>query len=122
MQPFRDRMPADQATYALGVDQLFGTLISPAWRARLLANDLEALRALTQDRESIADVLPSITVPCMLFVGELDPRLAQVRQCVSQLPNATFFSLPGCDHISTGARADLIIPKVKAFLHQVARD
>jgi pimeloyl-ACP methyl ester carboxylesterase len=95
MQPFRDRMPADQPTYALGVDQLFGNLISPAWRARLLANDLEALRALTQDRESIADVLPSITVPCMLFVGELDPRLAQVRQCVSQLPNATFFSLPG---------------------------
>jgi pimeloyl-ACP methyl ester carboxylesterase len=88
-------------------------------RTRLLANDLEALRALTQDRESNADVLPSMTMPCLLFVGELDPRLAQVQQCASDLPNVTFFSLPECDHIGTSARSELVIPHLKAFLAKV---
>jgi hypothetical protein len=45
-------------------------------RARWLANDLDALRALTEDRESNADVIASMVMPCLLMVGELDPRLA----------------------------------------------
>jgi hypothetical protein len=55
----------------------------------------------------------------LLFVGELDPRLAQVRQCASDLPNVTFFSLPECDHIATSARSELVIPHLKAFLAKV---
>jgi hypothetical protein len=43
-------------------------------------------------------------MPCLLFAGELDPRFAQVRQCAFNLPSATFFGLPGCDHIAAGQR------------------
>lgn len=121
MQAFRDLMPRSADAFATMVDQIFGSHLTPASRSRLLANDLDALRALTQDRASNADVLPTIIMPCLLFVGELDPRLANVRKCVSELPNATFFTLPECDHVAALARSDLVIPHIKAFLSKVGR-
>ena len=51
------------------VDQVFGSRLTSVARTRLLANDLYALRALTQDRSSSADVLPSMTMPCLLICG-----------------------------------------------------
>ena len=88
--------------------------------ARLLANDLVALRALTQDRDDIADVLPTMTMPSLIFCGELDPRLAQARQAATEMPNAIFLGLPGCDHVGTTRRTEIIIPRIKAFLREVA--
>ena len=119
MQPFRDLMPRDREAFAVMVDQAFGSRLSSAMRTRLLANDLDALRALTQNRESNADGLPSMTMPCLLFVGELDPRFPLARQCASVLPNATFFSLPECDHAASVIRSELVIPGLKAFLSKV---
>jgi pimeloyl-ACP methyl ester carboxylesterase len=121
MQPFRDLMPRNADAFATMVDQIFGSRLTPVSRSRLLANDLDALRALTQDRVSNADVLPTMTMPCLLFVGELDPRLAAVKKCASELPTATFFTLPECDHIDTLVRSDLVIPQIKAFLSKVDR-
>ena len=122
-QAIRDRMPADPAAFAAGLEQTYGALLTPARRARLLANDLAALRALTRDRESLADILPTMTTPSLLFVGELDPRFAQGRQAASEMPNATFFGLPGCDHVGSTRRTDIIIPRIRAFLRELgARD
>jgi pimeloyl-ACP methyl ester carboxylesterase len=118
-QAIRDRMPEDPAVFAAGLEKTYGALLTPARRARLLTNDLVALRALTQDRESLADILPAVTTPSLLFVGELDPRLAQGRRAASEMPNATFFSLPGCDHVGTTRRTDIIIPRIRAFLREV---
>jgi pimeloyl-ACP methyl ester carboxylesterase len=119
MQPFRDVMPRDREAFAAMIDQAFGSRLSSAMRTRLVSNDLDALRALTQNRESNADELPSMTMPCLLFVGELDPRLPLARQCASVLPNATFFSLPECDHAASVIRSELVIPGLKAFLSEV---
>jgi pimeloyl-ACP methyl ester carboxylesterase len=121
MQPFRDLMPRDRDAFTAMVDQVIRNRFTPAMRTSLLANDLDALRALTQDRESNADVLPSMTMPCLLYVGELDPRIAQVRRCASDLPNATFFSLPQCDHTAGTTSSELVIPHLKAFLSKVHR-
>ena len=96
--------------------QVFGSRMSPSMRARQLTNDLVALRALTQDRVSCADVLPSMTMPCLTFVGEADPRFPQVKQCASELRNATFFSLPDSDHVGTLTRLDIVGPQIKTFL------
>ena len=120
-QAIRDRMPADPAAFAAGLEKTYGALLTPARRARLLANDLVALRALTQDRDDIADVLPTMTMPSLIFVGELDPRLAQARQAASRMPNATFLGLPGCDHVGTTRRTDVILPRIKAVLIEVSR-
>jgi len=119
-QAIRDRMPDDPAAFAAGLEKTYGTLLTPARRARLLANDLVALRALTRDRDDIADVLPTMTMPSLVFCGELDPRLAQARQAASEIPNASFLGLPGCDHVGTTRRTDIIIPRISAFLHDVS--
>jgi len=118
-QAIRDRMPHDQAAFAAGLKKTYGALLTPARRARLPANDLDALRALTQDRDDIADVLPTMTMRSLVFCGELDPRLAQARQAASEMPNASFLGLPGCDHVGTTRRTDIIIPRISALLRDV---
>jgi pimeloyl-ACP methyl ester carboxylesterase len=118
-QAIRDRMPNDPATFAAGLEKTYGDLLTPARRARLLANDLDALRALTRDRESIAEILPTMTMPSLIFCGELDPRLGQARQAASEMPNATFLGLPGCDHVGTTRRTDIIIPRIRTFLREI---
>jgi len=122
MQPFRDLMPKDRDALSGILDRVFGNRLTPAMRTRLLANDLNALRILTQDRESNAAVMASMIMPCLLIVGELDPRLVQVRQCVSELSNATFFSLPGYDHAALAVCGELVIPHLKTFLAKVRND
>ena len=119
-QAIRDRMPTDPAAFAAGLEQTYGELLTPARRARLLANDLVALRALTQDRESLAEILPAMTVPSLVFCGELDPRLAQARRCASEMPNASFLGVPECDHVGTTRRTEVIIPRIRAFLRDVS--
>jgi pimeloyl-ACP methyl ester carboxylesterase len=121
MQPFRNLMPRSAGAFATFIDQLFGNRLTPALRSRLLANDLDALRALTQNRVSNADALQSMTMPCLLFVGELDPRFEMVKKCVSELPSAKFFTLPECDHVDALVRSDLVLPHIKAFLSKAGR-
>jgi pimeloyl-ACP methyl ester carboxylesterase len=116
MQPQRDLMPREPVSFAAMVEKVFGSYLTPQMRTQLLANDLGALLALTQDRASLADVLPKMSMPCLLYVGEADPRFAQVQECVNVLPNATFFSLPGCDHLAAFARSDLVLSRVSRFL------
>jgi pimeloyl-ACP methyl ester carboxylesterase len=119
-QAIRDRMPTDQAAYIAIAERTYGALLTPARRARLLANDLVALRALSTDRDDIADVLPTMTMPSLVFCGELDPRLAQARQAASEMPNATFLGLAGCDHVGTTRRTEIIIPRIRTFLREVS--
>jgi pimeloyl-ACP methyl ester carboxylesterase len=122
MQPFRDLMPTDREEFAAFIDKACGNLLKKAMRERLLNNDLEALRVLSQDRSSIAEVLPSMQMPVLLYAGALDPRFARVKECASQLPNATLFTLPSCDHIGGWlTQVDAIIPSVKSFLAKVSR-
>jgi pimeloyl-ACP methyl ester carboxylesterase len=121
MQPFRDLMPQEPQGFVAMMDKIFGSHMTPAIRARMLQNDLKALLALTQDRASLEDVLPTMTMPCLLFAGEADPRLPRVLECVESLPNATFFSLPECDHVAGYARSDLVLPHLTAFLRKVRR-
>jgi hypothetical protein len=52
-------MATGREAFAAYIDKACGSLLKPAMRERLLNNDLEALRVLTQDRSSIAEVLAS---------------------------------------------------------------
>jgi pimeloyl-ACP methyl ester carboxylesterase len=122
MQAARERMAQDSEAFRAAAETLFGPYMTPGLRAQLMANDLHALRALTQDRASIADVLPTMTMPCLLFVGEADPRLPQVQECARNIPHVTFFSLPGCDHVAGWARSDLLLPHVTRFLQATRFD
>ena len=93
-------------------------IMTPQSKARWMANDLEALVALVS-RDwmlSLENVLPTITLPCLLFVGEADRYYLGVKRCADSMPNATFVSFPNLRHIETLYRSDLVIPRVKKFL------
>ena len=63
-----------------------------------------------------------MTMLFLLYVGESDGVFphTEVKEAASRLPNATFVSLPGLDHIQSIARSDLMLPHVKKFLAQVS--
>jgi pimeloyl-ACP methyl ester carboxylesterase len=97
--------------------------ISPALRARLLANDVEAMianRIKTMERPSFAEVLPTMTMPCLLYAGEADGRYAGIKACSAHMPNVTFVSMPGINHAEGFFRSDLVLPHVTKFLATVS--
>ena len=102
-------------------ERAFGPHMTPTRRARLRATDVQALRAQTQDRASIADIFSTMRMPCLLFAGEREPRLSHIQACVQHLPDGNLFVVPGCDHIGAWARSDLVLPPLCAFLAQHAR-
>jgi hypothetical protein len=96
--------------------------LSPALKARLLENDAEALLAdRTKRAESagFAEVLPAMTMPCLLYAGEADANYPSVKECVKHMPNVTCFSLPGLTHAETIFRSDLVLPHLTQFLATV---
>ena len=99
--------------------QTQGRPMDPDYRARMMANDPQALiAAITAPRglEGIAEVLPKMTMPCLLYVGEADGYYAGVKECVQHLPNATLATFPGLDHGQTSQASHLVLPHVQEFL------
>ena len=121
MQPYRDLMPQDMGAFMASMEKIYGAHLTPAMRRRFQQSDLRALQIMTQDRPSLADALPRMTMPCLLFVGEADPRFPRVKECVSHLSGATYISLPGLDHAGTFLNSALVLPHVKAFLAKVSQ-
>jgi pimeloyl-ACP methyl ester carboxylesterase len=68
-----------------------------------------------------AEILPTMTMPCLLFAGEVDPVCAENRECVGSMPNATFFSVPALGHADTFFRSDLVLPRLTQFLATVSQ-
>ena len=121
VQGFRDSLSGGMAVFIALVKQAYGAFLTPDILARHEANDLVALLALSQDRTDISGVLSTMTMPCLLFVGEDDPRLNGVRESAQNIPDATLFSLPGCGHAAGLARHDLVLPHVTTFLNKLAK-
>ena len=119
MQPTRDSMPQEIEAFMASMERVYRAHLTPALLARLRQNDLQALMVMTQDRPSVAEMLPKMSTSCLLFAGEADPRLARIRECAAKLSNATLFSLPGLDHVGTFLASNLVLPHVQAFLAKV---
>ena len=96
-----------------------GEPIEPARRARLLANDAEALiAAIGAPRGGIEDVLPTMTMPCLLYAGEADGFYEGARERARHIPDATFVSFPGLDHGQTSQASNLVLPHLTEFLNR----
>jgi pimeloyl-ACP methyl ester carboxylesterase len=99
--------------------------IAPQRRALLLANDAQTLLASQlsmRDAPSFEAVLPTITMPCLLFAGDADTEhYPYVTQCVPHMPHVTFIALPGLNHLECFNRSDLVLPHVTTFLAQVTQ-
>ena len=93
--------------------------MEPQRKAIMLANDPEALTAAgtaARGDGDMGDVLPTMTMPCLLYVGEADGSYPRMKDCMQHLPNATFVSFPGLDHSQTSAAGNLVAPHVSEFM------
>lgn len=86
-------------------------------RRQLLEHDPAPLRAcVAKDNPDMSHVLSSMTMPCLVYVGEDDDRLEGAKECATHIPNGTFVSLPGLDHLEAYVRSDLVLPHIIQFL------
>jgi len=104
---------------AEAIPSVWSAPLPPGLKARLVRNDAEALIARrTKGLQSagFAEILPTMTMPCLLFAGEDDPAYADNQKCVRSMPIVSFFSLPGLSHAAAFFRSDLVLPHVSQFL------
>jgi pimeloyl-ACP methyl ester carboxylesterase len=97
----------------------FGMRISPQMEARWATNDTEASAAFltgSQMGRRLEDVLHTMTVPCLVYLGEGDDKDSSAKKWVGAMPNSTFVSFPGLDHIAAFLRSDLVLPHITKFL------
>jgi pimeloyl-ACP methyl ester carboxylesterase len=100
---------------------IWGKWLTPGAAGRLRANDVTALIACRRERLATGEYLNlgKIAVPTVLYAGSADPIHEPARRSASQIPGATFISLPGEDHISVMCQPDLVLPQVTRFLEQI---
>ena len=89
-------------------------------KVRLLTNDVEALEACRVDSLGYADVLPRMTMPCLVYAGSADPIYPVAEATVAEMPNVTFFVVSGLGHAEAFLRSELVLPKAMDFLRTVA--
>jgi pimeloyl-ACP methyl ester carboxylesterase len=117
MELYRQGLTRGIEGWVAVVEKMLGSPITPGMKERLLSNDIQALSAsVANDRPDISGILPTTTMPCLLYAGEADPLCPLVERCASELPDARFFSLPGLNHIQGAVRSDLVLPHVVEFL------
>ncbi len=99
--------------------------LSPEDKAKIIANDHLAQAAsltATRDFPDLSDVPPTMTMPCMLYSGDQDTFwLEGQEQCVKEMPNVTFFTLPGLGHQEAFDRSDLVVPQAVEFMKKAQR-
>ncbi len=96
-----------------------GDVLSAERRAQLLANDPEAIVGASLgliNRPDLSPVLPTMTMPCLVYAGDADGLHVGAEECVKHMPNVTWASLPDLDHTLAMERSDLVLPHVKKFL------
>jgi len=126
----QNELDADLQLFKKGMDALIagmekaGMKMTPERKARLMANDLEAIIALFSAKHwrlSLEDVLPTMTMPCLIFVGEADPLYSGAKECAKNMPNATFVSFPGLSHFEVTSQRHLLLPHITKFLVKTSR-
>ena len=88
-------------------------------KLQLLANDHQSIIAAAlglKNRPDLSQVLPTMTMPCLVFAGDADTLHVGAEECVKHMPNVTWVSLPGLDHGQAMERSDLVLPHVTGFL------
>ena len=119
--PLQELVRQGSEIWASALEGMFGRWWQPQWKARYLATDLEAVDVMSSRWEGIshAEVLSKLTLPCLIFVGENDGAYPGAQKTSDAVPNATFVSFPGLDHVDASCRTDLVLPLMRNFLAEV---
>jgi len=115
----------DPEAYFIQMERMLGHSLSPEEKAGLLARDTEGGDdELTphSDESALTDHdLAGISVPCLLYCGDLDPFHNGAQESVQQIPRGVFVSMHGLNHITAFFRSDVVVPLVKRFLDVVIK-
>jgi pimeloyl-ACP methyl ester carboxylesterase len=116
----------DQEAYLKRVERFFNRSMTPAEKDRWLAQDAEAgiavVESIQQGPPLTDQELESISVPCLLYCGELDPfHYLGMKESANHIPGTRFISVPEIDHGGAWARSDLMLPHIKEFLTKVTQ-
>jgi pimeloyl-ACP methyl ester carboxylesterase len=103
--------------YVQAREALRGEPFPEPQRVLLLANDAQALIANRLGRQNEQSCIPTSNVACLIYAAESD--VPEAERLFTQLPAATFLSLPGLNHSTAFSRSDLVLPHVKSFLDRV---
>jgi pimeloyl-ACP methyl ester carboxylesterase len=91
----------------------------PSIHDRLLTADGEALAAATLvERSGMEDRLGGIEIPTLIYCGDQDPAHEGARQAAEAMPNATFASLGGLNHIDGWVDSELVLRHARPFLRE----
>ena len=108
---------SDAEAFIRAFEQILDEALSEPVKMLVRANDLQALAAAAhQSRPSNEDLLPHMTLPCLMFCGDADARHAAVQQCAQLLPQGRFVSLPGVTHFGGLMQSALVLPALREFL------
>jgi pimeloyl-ACP methyl ester carboxylesterase len=105
--------------YTQYLESVAGPALTPELKAQRLSLDLKVLHAFCSSYEfwpSVADILPKMNIPCLLFAGSADPRYDGAVESVKHMPDATFIPFPRLGHSQCLERIDLVLPHLKKFL------
>ncbi len=111
--------------YVASMEAQGGRPMDPAIKARLLANDAKALVASIlgiRDDPGFQDVLPTMTMPCLLYIGEADAHYPFTKEAVKHIPKVTFVSLPDLNHLEVFVLSDVVLPYITKFLETVTKE
>ena len=117
--PFADIDGSDPDAFIAALERFLGENITPEVRRMMLLNDLRALCAAANDRASLEPALAGWQGPLMMFVGDLDQRLAAVQRA-AQEKHARLEVIPGVAHAGTLSASAVLIPKIKSFLETLS--
>ena len=116
----------DPDAYFVRMERLLGHSLTLEEKSEYLARDAGAgIAALTPHRDESAltdQDLAGISVPCLLYCGDLDPFHGGAQESVRHMPRAVFISLDGLNHITAFFRSDVVVRFVKQFLAVVGRN
>jgi len=84
-------------------------------------NDFIAIAATYITRPSLENVLPKMTMPCLVYVGENDGRFEKAKKSAQEIPGAIFRSLPNLSHLEGLVVKEAVMPHILEFLSKLAR-
>jgi pimeloyl-ACP methyl ester carboxylesterase len=113
---FRKIEGEDPGAFLDALERVIGEQLSSKAKRLILANDLRALAAAAHPHVCGEGVPLDVSVPCLLFAGEEDPRYPLVKAAAQEIPRAIYFSLPGLGHLQAFMHTERVLPQVKAFL------
>jgi pimeloyl-ACP methyl ester carboxylesterase len=102
------------------LEQELGAALPPNIWQRYAANDPLALQACMNGAvmswQGVEDCLATSRVPCLIYAGELDDFHTNARRAATAMPDATFMSFPGLDHMGAMFLGGVVLPCAMEFL------